>query len=91
MSSKANQILKETEGLNGPERLDGLTEALRIWPELEGARPLYDKAFAAEPTLDVAVSDVAAPLGPWVRSPADAADHTAALPPDPGQRRRRRP
>ena len=55
-----------------PERLDGLTEALRIWPELDGAMALYEKAFAAEPTLDVAVSDVAAPLGPWVRSPADA-------------------
>ena len=69
--NKANQILKETEGLNGPERLDGLTEALRIWPELEGARSVYDKAFAAEPTLEVAVTDVAMPLGPWVRSPAD--------------------
>jgi peptide/nickel transport system substrate-binding protein len=70
--NKANQILKETEGLKGPERLDGLTEALRIWPELEGTMALYEKAFAAEPTLDVAVSDVATPLGPWVRSPADA-------------------
>ena len=58
--------------MNGPERLDGLTEALRIWPELDGVLALYNKAFAAEPTLDVAVSDVAVPLGPWVHSPADA-------------------
>ena len=70
--SKAKQILKDTDGLEPPERLDGLTEALRIWPDLENAQPLYDAAFAAEPTLDVAASDVAVPLGPWVRSPADA-------------------
>ena len=69
--TKAKEILKETEGLNGPERLDRTHRALRIWPELEGATSLYEKAFAAEPTLDVAVSDVATPLGPWVRSPAD--------------------
>ena len=70
--NKANQIVKETERLNGPERLDGLALALKMWPELDGVLPLYEKAFAALPTLDVAVCDVAAPLGPWVRSPADA-------------------
>jgi peptide/nickel transport system substrate-binding protein len=70
--NKANQIVKDTAGLKGPERLDGLTMALRIWPELDGVLALYNKAFTAKPTLDVAVSDVAAPLGPWVRSPADA-------------------
>jgi peptide/nickel transport system substrate-binding protein len=70
--NKASQIVKDTAGLKGPERLDGLTLALRIWPELDGVLALYNKAFAAEPTLDVAVSDVAVPLGPWVRSQADA-------------------
>ncbi len=30
--NKAKEIVKTTEHLNGPERLDGLTEALRIWP-----------------------------------------------------------
>jgi peptide/nickel transport system substrate-binding protein len=70
--SKAKQFEHDTEGLSGPERLDGLTEALRIWPELEGAAALYNTAFAAEPTLTVAVTDVAVPLGPWVRTPADA-------------------
>ena len=59
--------------------------------ELEGIEPLYKKAFSEEPTLEVAVNDVASPLGPWVRTPADAADQPAALSPDPGQRRRRRP
>jgi peptide/nickel transport system substrate-binding protein len=70
--NKASQIVKDTAGLNGPERLDGLTESLRIWPDQDKVLALYSEAFAAEPTLDVAVIDVAAPLGPWVRSPADA-------------------
>jgi peptide/nickel transport system substrate-binding protein len=70
--NKANEAIKETEGLKDPERLDGLTTALAIWPELDGAFALYKKAFEKEPTLDVAVSDVAVPLGPWVHSPADA-------------------
>jgi len=70
--AKASQRVKDTETSSGPERLDGLVEALRIWPALDGVEPLYTKAFAAEPTLEVAVTDVAAPLGPWVRSPADA-------------------
>jgi len=70
--TKAKRSIQDTEGLDGPERLDGLTEALRIWPELDGVEALYNKAFAAETTLDVAVTDVAVPLGPWVRSRADA-------------------
>src|SRR5262249_35142576 len=53
-------------------RLDALTEALRVWPTLEGADGAYREAFAALPTLDVAVDDVLRNLGPWVRSPADA-------------------
>jgi peptide/nickel transport system substrate-binding protein len=70
--NKANEIINGTTGLKGPERLDGLTAALRVWPELPGALPLYAKAFEAEPTLEVGVTDVAVPLGPWVHTPADA-------------------
>jgi len=69
---KATKRMRDAQSSSGPERLDALAEALRIWPELEGALPLYEKAFMAEPTLEVAVTDVAFPLGPWVRSPADA-------------------
>lgn len=54
------------------DRLDALTDALRIWPTLEGAAARYREAFAALPTLDVAVTDVPRPIGPWVRAPADA-------------------
>jgi peptide/nickel transport system substrate-binding protein len=70
--AKASQRVKDTESSSRPARLDGLVEALRIWPTLAGAEPLYVKAFAEEPTLEVAVTDVAAPLGPWLRSAADA-------------------
>ncbi len=69
---KASDLVKESEHFPPPERLDALTAALRIWPDLDTAQALYQKAFENEPTLDVAVSDVAAPLGPWIHSPADA-------------------
>lgn len=59
-------------GAEPAERLDLLTEALHVWPTLEGAEASYREAFAALPTLDVAVVDRPRPLGPWVRSPADA-------------------
>jgi peptide/nickel transport system substrate-binding protein len=72
--AKAAERLKDADAdaASGPERLDALAAALRIWPTLEGAEARYVQAFAAEPTLDVAVTDVAAPLGPWVHSRADA-------------------
>lgn len=54
------------------ERLDALTEALRIWPMLEGGEARYREAFAARPTLDVAVLDVPRSLGPWIRTTADS-------------------
>ncbi len=69
---KANNRVKDARSSSGPERLDALAEALRIWPELDGILPLYEQAFMADPTLEVAVNDVAFPLGPWIRSPADA-------------------
>jgi peptide/nickel transport system substrate-binding protein len=68
---KAMDRMKEAEAASGPARLDALAAALRIWPTLDGAEARYIQAFAAEPTLDVGVTDVAAPLGPWVHSRAD--------------------
>jgi peptide/nickel transport system substrate-binding protein len=70
--ARAERLVKESASASAARRLDLLTEALRIWPALEGAEPLYKEAFRAEPTLEVAVTDVPNPLGPWVRSPADA-------------------
>lgn len=63
---------RAAEGASNAERLDALTDALRVWPALEGAEADYVAAFEALPTLDVAVVDVPSPLGPWVRGPADA-------------------
>lgn len=58
-------------GGSNAEKLDALAQALRIWPNQDGLEAEYVKAFEAEPTLDVAVTDVPSPLGPWIRSPAD--------------------
>jgi peptide/nickel transport system substrate-binding protein len=68
----AGGLVKKSESLAGAARQDALRDALRIWPELPGAADRYVQAFRELPTLDVAVGDVAYPLGPWVRSPADA-------------------
>jgi peptide/nickel transport system substrate-binding protein len=70
--ARATARVQESESERAPERLDALAEALRIWPTLPGIEPVYVRAFADEPTLEVGVTDVAAPLGPWVHSPADA-------------------
>ena len=70
--ARASQHVKDAESRSGPERLDALVDALRTWPALDGALSLYTKAFESVPTLDVAVNDVPRPLGPWLRSPADA-------------------
>jgi peptide/nickel transport system substrate-binding protein len=68
---RATDRVKASETASPSQRLEALTEALRIWPTLEGVEPIYRKAFTEEPTLEVAVNDVASPLGPWVRTPAD--------------------
>ncbi len=68
----AGEHVKQAEAHTGAERLDELVEAVRVWPEHQAARTLYQRAFEEVPTLDVAVCDVPRPLGPWQRSPADA-------------------
>ena len=83
--AKATERVKAAESAPPSERLDALVEALRIWPTLEGIEPLYQKAFREEPTLEVAVNDVAIPLGPWVRTPADQRISQAVVSVDPGQ------
>lgn len=69
--TRAKELLRSASKREGTARLDGITEALRVLPTLEGAEALYREAFAACPTLDVAVTDVPREIGPWVRSPAD--------------------
>jgi peptide/nickel transport system substrate-binding protein len=98
--TRARGLVAQAAGKPGAERLDALTEALRVWPDLEGAPTRYAAAFAEMPTLDVAVVDVprAAVAGPFVNCPADermsrllylpllaTADEEAALGKRPGQ------
>ncbi|WP_435016842.1 ABC transporter substrate-binding protein [Tundrisphaera sp. TA3] len=65
------RALVDEAGRSGPEaKLDLLAEASRIWPDLPGLESTLADAFRANPTLDVAVADVARPVGPWPRSPA---------------------
>ncbi len=71
-ATAARERAKAGGSASGPDRLDALAEALRIWPTADELEPEYVRAFQAEPTLDVAVDDVPSPLGPWIRSPADA-------------------
>jgi peptide/nickel transport system substrate-binding protein len=70
--AKAKSRLESTAGKTGPERLDALTESLRIWPALDDVAAEYERAFSAMPTLDVGVVDVPTELGPWLSTPADA-------------------
>ena len=69
--NKAAGLLKAAATSSVVERLDTVSEALRVWPAIPGGDSAYRDAFAAEPTLDVAVLDVPRNVGPWVRSPAD--------------------
>jgi peptide/nickel transport system substrate-binding protein len=70
--ARATARVKDGESAAPPERLDALTDALRIWPTLPGAEEQYNKTFREVPTLDVGVTDVGWPLGPWVHSRAES-------------------
>ena len=70
--ARAKAAVSEANGRQGAEKLDALGEAVRIWPDLEGAGAEYVAAFVAMPTLDAAVDDPPRSFGPWVRCPADA-------------------
>jgi peptide/nickel transport system substrate-binding protein len=70
-SSKAQGLVDKSDKTSGMERLDLVMEAVRIWPKLSGADAKFKAAFEVLPTLDVGVVDIARPVGPWIRSPAD--------------------
>ena len=69
---RAEDTAKRAEGASAGDRLDLLTEALRIWPTVADVAPKYEAEFRAAPTLDVGVLDLPRPIAPWVRSPASA-------------------
>ncbi len=70
--TRAKELSVAASKARGAARLDAWTEALRIWPTLEGGDAAYRQAFAEGPTLEVAVDDIPREVGPWVRTPADA-------------------
>jgi len=67
---RAREIVDRASRATGGERLDLLLAAAAVWPGLAGLDSAYREAFLAMPTLDVAVADLPAPVGPWVRSAA---------------------
>ena len=69
-NAKAKGLVDEAMKKDGSARLEGLSEALRVWPTYEGAAEKYDETFKTLPTLDVAVIDLPRPAGPFIRSPA---------------------
>lgn len=86
LTARAKQLVEQASKAAGPEKLEALTEAMRIWPSLDGASARFEEAFRAEPTLDVGVVDLPRPsedraakggtkptpglVGPWARSPS---------------------
>ena len=84
--ARATRRLQPTAGKSGPERLDALVDAVRIWPTLEGAEAEYSQAFIALPTTRCGRTGCTRSprsLGTLAgRSPAEP----IALPPDSDQR-----
>lgn len=52
------------------DRLDRLTDSLRVWPDQSETPDRFAEAFEKLPTLDVGVIDVPRPVNPWINSPA---------------------
>lgn len=67
---RAGTLMARAKGVDGADRLDLLLDAAAVWPALEGLEDSYREAFARMPTLDVAVSDLPDPVGPWPNSSA---------------------
>src|SRR5262249_45345908 len=71
-------LFDRAKGATGSERLDLILSAASVWPDTDGLESAYREAFAAVPTLDVAVADLPGPVGPWLSTSASA--RTAPLP-----------
>ncbi len=69
---KARELFARAKAATGADRLDLVLATASVWPKLDGLEPAYRDAFAAVPTLDVAVADLPEPVGPWLRSAASA-------------------
>ena len=74
---RARAFFDRASKAEGVARLDLLRSAAEVWPSLDGLESAYREAFAATPTLDVAVAELHEPVGPWINSAASA--RTSAL------------
>ena len=68
--NRAQALAADASTAQQPDvRVDRLAEALRVWPDLDGEDRAYQEAFRQEPTVWVAVDDLADPVGPFAHSP----------------------
>ncbi len=75
--ARARALTDAAAKANPSDRVDRLAEAARVWPELEGLDRAHAEAFRSEPTIRVAVVDLADPVGPFPES--GAAERAARL------------
>jgi peptide/nickel transport system substrate-binding protein len=68
--NKAKSLTDQAAKASPSDRVDRLAEAARVWPDSEGLESAYREAFRVEPTLTVAVADLAEPVGPFPITPA---------------------
>ncbi len=69
--NRAKALVDEAARTQEPGvRLDRLTAAHRIWPDLDGLDRAYGDAFRSFPSIRVAVDDLPDPVGPFAQSPA---------------------
>ena len=84
--ARARALMDEAARAAPADRVELLAESSRIWPDLDGLEAAYLQAFRVEPTLTVAVADLADPIGPFPpRSPSGERVAPLALPADPRQ------
>ncbi len=70
--ARTRDLVNRATGLDKFAKVDMLVSAAEIWPKYQGLDATYREAFAAAPTVDVAVSELPTPVGPWNRSSAYA-------------------
>jgi peptide/nickel transport system substrate-binding protein len=69
--TRARRLAGQADALTGPDRVERLAQALRVWPNDEQIARDYEAAFRQSPVLDVAVLDVPRRPGPFIECPAD--------------------
>lgn len=69
--ARARELASKASEQTGPDRVEGLAAALRVWPADLDIQAKYKEAFIESPVLDVAVNDIPREFGPWIRSAAE--------------------